>query len=270
MLNHSQEIYELAVERFNPKINILMFSGGNDSLTALHVAKTLNIKINYVLHINTETGISETTQFCRSLQDQFPYQEVSAGTSYQDYVLRKGFFGRGSTAHTNAYHILKATHYRKFVSSIRQRRRNFKVLLLNGARLQESKNRKHNLKEIFNIDPAAKSNVWVNLIHDWSKIDCLDFLQDNKVKLNQVTQLIHRSGECMCGTMQSLEDRKEASLWFPDWGNWLDDLEKQVICKHPWKWGYNIPPWVSQIKNGQLPLSDNFSPMCQSCQFFSK
>lgn len=270
MLDTSKEIYELAIEKFQPQINILMFSGGNDSLTALHVAQALEIKIDYVLHVNTETGISETTKFCRSLDDKFPYQEVSAKNSYENYILRKGFFGRGKIAHTHAYHILKATHYRKFASNIRQKRRNFKILLLNGARKQESINRKHNLNKTFNIDPGAKSNVWVNLIHEWSKIDCLDFLQDNKIKQNPVTKILHRSGECMCGTMQSLEDRREASLWFPDWGNWLDNLEKQVLPNHPWQWGENVPKWVSQVKNGQLSFPDDFSPMCQSCQFFSK
>jgi len=181
-------------------------------------------------------------------------------------VLRKGFFGRGRTAHSYAYHLLKADQFRRAISyNIRKRRRNRPVLLLNGVRNDESDNRKYNMTKTINIDPSAKNNIWVNIIHHWTKPQCLDFLEDCSIKRNPVTETLCRSGECMCGTMQSDEDRKEASFFYPEWGKWLDDLESEVIKKFPWRWGEDAPEWWKQEKQGQLPMFPNFQPMCQSC-----
>lgn len=261
----SLAIWKKAVETYKPSAIVIMFSGGNDSLTAFHVAKHLNIPLTHFVHGITRTGIKETTEFARTtgINSGLCYLEADAGTAYEDYVLRKGFFGRGHQAHTFAYHVLKAQPFRKVMSKIRQRRRDFKIILLNGARADESNNRKHNFIEPFNRDPAAQNNIWVNLIHDWSKQDCSDFLTDMKARRNPVTELLCRSGECMCGTMQSQEARQEASYWFPEWGQWLDRLEKTVTKKFPWRWGNAVSKSHLQEIAGQTAL--DFQPTCQSC-----
>lgn len=267
-LEQSLEIYKKAVEIYQPSAIAIMFSGGDDSLTAYHVAKRLSISLTHFIHGNTRTGLVETTDFARKIgyESGLKYLEADAGTAFEDYVRRKGFFGRGIQAHSFAYHVLKAQPFRKAVSSIRQRRRKFQVLLLCGARKDESENRKHNLNEHYNIDPAAKSNVWVNLMHDWSKADCKAFLQEIEAKRNPVTELLCRSGECMCGTMQSKEQRAEAAYWFPKWGKWLDDLEKEVCEKFSWRWGDDVNRYhLLERDAGQLRFDLSFMPACHSC-----
>lgn len=239
-------------------------------MTTYSLAKALGIKIDYVFHVNTGTGIKETTDYVRETFAHENYYEPHAGSAYEDYVMRKGFIGRGhSKAHPIAWHLLKAGPYRKAVSKlIRKGRRNRPVLLLNGARKTESANRSLNLKD--EINPDSKTpNYWVNLIHHWSDKDCQDFLLERKVKQNPVSKKMCRSGECMCGTMQSKADRAEASVLFPEWKEWIDNLEQKVMQKFPWGWGDDVPKWWQDVQSGQYDMffkeGEPYMPMCGNC-----
>jgi 3'-phosphoadenosine 5'-phosphosulfate sulfotransferase (PAPS reductase)/FAD synthetase len=269
LLKESMEIYQRAMLDYQPYATVLMFSGGDDSLTALGVADLLKIRIDYLMHVVTGTGIAKTTEFVRNLAGNLdlPYIELSAGDKYEKYVLRKGFFGIGIQAHTFAYHLLKQQQFEHGASLIRQRKRKRNILFLNGARRQESNNRRKTMAEPIRADGA---NIWVNLINEWSKMDSMEFLSSEVIERNPVSELLHRSGECMCGTMQSMEERKEAAFWFPEWGQWLDDLEKRVTALPPegegfsWKWGERMPKHLLQSRDGQHYLP-GFQPMCTGC-----
>lgn len=256
----SKEIYDRAIVDFKPKAIVLMLSGGDDSMTTKYVAKELGIKFDFVIHGNTRTGIPETTDFVRKESENDNYLEADAGSSYIDYVLRKGFFGVGERAHTYSYHVLKIAHFRKLVSQhLRQRKRNFPVLFINGARRLESENRKKTMISPYNRDPAQKNNIWVNLINEWDKPDCKDYLEGNGIKRNPVSINLCRSGECMCGTMQSKGDRQEAAFFYPEWAKQLDALEKEAIEMHGFGWGVSMP------KPKDKRQIDLFQPMCIGC-----
>lgn len=266
-LESSKAIIERAMLEHPPYAIVAMVSGGTDSLTALNVARYLNVQIDAILHIRTGTGIPETSEFVRALGEASPerYFEFDAGSAYEDYVMRKGFFGRGMKAHAYAYHVLKADGFRKIISrEFRQRKRGRDILLINGARQDESENRMFTMREPIQRETKKSSNWWVNIINDWTKPECLAFLREFGIEPSPVTKNLCRSGECMCGTMQSNDERKEAAFFYPEWGTWLDDLEKRVTEKFPWQWGDDIPQWFSMEQKGQLRLFD-FQPMCTSC-----
>jgi len=275
LLEKSKEIINKAIKDYKPKAIFMMFSGGDDSRCAYEVATALNIPLTHFVFGNTRTGIPDTTDYVRefSLSSGLPYIEADAGEAYEDYVTRKGFFGRGEKAHSFAYHVIKASQFRKAASSIRHRRRNFNILLINGARQTESENRSKNLTDIYNVDPAATSNIWVNIIHHWEKKDCLDFLADCKSRRNPVTEALCRSGECMCGTMQSKEERNEAAFFFPEWGRWLDDIRRRVMIDKgfTWDWGEHISNYAKAKMNGQMEFEQfadftpEFQPACMDC-----
>jgi 3'-phosphoadenosine 5'-phosphosulfate sulfotransferase (PAPS reductase)/FAD synthetase len=263
----SRLILNRAIEEFKPDFVISMVSGGNDSATAHHVAMECGIKIDAILHIITGTGIQETTDFVRGYYGNLgiPYIEASAGTAYEDYVLRKGFFGRGETAHKFAYHVLKAGPLRKALSlHFRKRKRGVKILLLNGARGEaESARRGRTKTSVFNFDPSQKKNIWVNHILHFTNEEKAEYLETRKVRINPVTVQLDRSGECLCGTMQDESVRGMAAALYPAWGKWVNNLRKRVMETFPWDWGQDIPKWVSAQKKGQCDL---FMPMCQGCE----
>lgn len=262
----SREIIDRAIAEYKPYAIVMMFSGGHDSLAAYHAARALDVPLTHFLHGITGTGISETTDFARRIGEQsgLRYLEANAGNAYEEYVLRKGFFGVGSQAHEYAYHILKHQRFRHQIAEyIRQRQKSRNVLLINGGRKQESTNRKLSM-----ITPikAQGPNVWVNIINDWSALERNEFIAD--YERNPVYDILHRSAECLCGSMQSQETRKEVSYWFPSWGKWLDGLEREACSRgFCWRWGEDLPDNIKAQKKFSKELNGGqaFMPMCQSC-----
>jgi 3'-phosphoadenosine 5'-phosphosulfate sulfotransferase (PAPS reductase)/FAD synthetase len=249
-----------AIDQFNPTHIISMVSGGKDSAASDQVARELGAKIDFVMHGNTRCGIKQTTEFVRAHYGSMgEYVEADAGTAYEDYVLRKGFFGKGIGAHGFSYRVLKATPFRKAVSrEIRQGKRNVRVLFLNGARKDESENRQSNL-ELYRRDPGAPGNIWVNLIHEWSEETRDRYLASCATTINPVATQLCRSGECMCGTMQTAQERAEAAAIYPEWGNWMNGLEAEARRLHGFGWGEAFPR-PRDTRQGDL-----FQPMCKDC-----
>jgi len=273
LLESSKEIIEKAIIDFKPKASVLMLSGGDDSIAALQVCKELDVKVDFIIHGNTRTGLEETTDFAREVAHKsgIKYIEADAGDAYINYVMRKGFFGVGERAHTFAFHVLKASHFRKAVSqNIRQHQRNFPVLFINGARRLESDNRMKTMVNPYKLDPAQKNNIWVNIINEWENGDPVKYLEGCGVKRNPVSIALCRSGECMCGSMQSMENYAEAKSFSPKWGANMDALRKKATEKFPWDWGTNPPPTWTLEKKGQGNLfsgyHDDFQPMCSGCK----
>lgn len=257
-LDSSVAILKEAVDRFSPTHIVSMVSGGKDSAASDQAARELGVKVDLVVHGNTRCGIRQTSQFVRDTYGAVgDLVEADAGTAYEDYVLRKGFFGKGVGAHGFAYRVLKAQPFRKAISkAIRQGKRGVRILLLNGARQDESENRKKNLAH-FRQDPAAPNNIWVSLIHGWSQDDRDEYLQSRGTPINPVAEQLCRSGECMCGTMQARQERAEAAALYPEWGRWLDDLEREAIERHGFGWGDAFPRYRH--------MADLFQPMCKGC-----
>lgn len=259
-ISKSAHILKQAVETFSPTHIVSMVSGGKDSAAPDQVARELGVKIDLVVHGNTRCGIPETSRFVRDTYGNFgDFAEADAGTAYEDYVLRKGFFGVGHGAHGFAYRILKATPFRKAISRhIRKGRHGVRVLLINGARKDESENRQKHL-QVWRQDPAMPGNIWVNPIHDWSQDDRDEYLDRCQTPINPVAKALCRSGECMCGTMQTAAERVEAAALYPHWGAWLDGLEREALTKHGYGWGRPFP------RQPDPRQGDLFQPMCKNC-----
>lgn len=260
LLQHSNDIIIEAHMAFCPSAIVAMVSGGDDSMTMFNVVKKLGWKLDAVIHGNTRTGIPETTKFVRDTfaDSGIKYLEADAGDSYINYVMRKGFFGKGSMAHNYSYNVLKLNHFNSLVSKeFRKRQRNFPILFLNGARRLESKRREKTMVSPYRV--SERGNIWVNVINEWQKHDCVDFLEGEGIKRNPVSIALCRSGECMCGTMQTEGDRVEASALFPSWGTWIDNLEREVVKIHGFGWNDSGP----KIATGKPEV---FQPMCTGCK----
>ncbi len=256
-IESSHRIFRAAVEAFQPTHIVSMVSGGNDSAVSDALAEEMGIKIDLRIHGRTGCGIPETTAFCVDHYSKLgDFALADAGDKYERYVLRKGFFGVGRQAHNFAYRIMKADPFKTAISqNIRHRRRNIRVMLINGARKNESDNRRVNLPET----RLWRGNMWVNLIHEWSDFERDEYLASRQVVRNPVSVQLCRSGECMCGTMQNIQDRWEAASLYPAWGQWLADLDAEAKRLHGFGWGEHHPKPVDPDQQ------DLFEPMCGSC-----
>lgn len=264
LLLSSKEIIEKAIKDYQPYAIGLMLSGGNDSLTALEVCKQLGVKLDFIMHGITGTGIQETHDFVKQVvsREKCKYIEANAGDAYERYVLRKGFIGVGVSAHEFSYHILKADPFRAAISKhIRQGKKNRFVLLINGGRRLESENRRKTF--ILPVKVDKRVNVWVNIINEWPDHSTTDFLDGNSIQRNPVSKLLCKSGECNCGTVLCPGDRVEIGYHFPKWLNWIDSLRAAVKAKgFTWDWAESMPKGIALEKRGQLNM---FQPMCSSC-----
>lgn len=264
----SKEIVEQALKETDAHAIGLMLSGGDDSITALLVARMLGVKLDFIMHGNTGTGLKDVIKYVHQVASDanIPLYVADAGTAFEDYVKRKGFFGMGPDAHKFSYHILKTNPFEKCLSkNVTKRQKGRKIILLNGVRVEESDNRMDNFGD--NPYRERKNQVWVNIIHWWSKKECLELLQSESFQRSPVAIALGRSGECNCGTMQTEADRLAAAAYDPDFKAWLWPIRKYCIAKFGWDISQN--PDKKRLKELK-EIADKLTPdmpMCVGCKY---
>jgi 3'-phosphoadenosine 5'-phosphosulfate sulfotransferase (PAPS reductase)/FAD synthetase len=239
----------------NPAMNTYaLFSGGHDSLCATHLAMT-NGWAQGVVHVNTGIGIETTRHFVRltCLMNDWPLHELHPPITYDEIVIEHGF--PGPAQHPIMYRRLKERALRAFA-------RDHKPLTYcSGVRRQESTRRMRHKPVEYQHDPNGWT--WRAVILDWTKADVNQYIDDHNLPRNPVVDLLHMSGECLCGSFARPGERDEIALWFPDTHQRIADLEEQVRAAghHGCIWGHRPP----NVNRQQLSMLD-IGPLCTSCQ----
>lgn len=252
------DLIQAAYEQHPPVAAVYgLFSGGHDSLTSTALAAE-HPKFTAAVHINTGIGIEETREFVRETCKEWgwPLIELHAEAKYEDLVLNRGGFPRGPKSHNSMYWYLKQKSLDKLIRETKSDRKD-RVLLVTGIRVEESVRRMNAAISV----PMRRdgASVWVNPILDWTGVDCSRFIDDAGLKRNPVVDLLHRSGECLCGALAGEEEIHEIDLWFPEAGKRIHDLEaKARAC------GLKNTRWASAKKWGDVEALT--LPMCASCE----
>ena len=267
-----------AINKYNPKYVIALFSGGHDSLAATHIASQ-HPQFSFALHIDTGIGIKETRDFVRETCKEWEIElriykasEYVGETGLPDpqiyEELVKGYGFPGAPHHTKMYDRLKERPLRLAIRDLKRDRKD-KTLLVTGVRATESVRR---MKHVEPIQEWEGTKIWVAPIWDWSKLAVGEYIQENELRRNPVVDNLHMSGECLCGAYAKKDEIKEIEFWYPDTAKEIHRLEQ--IAKdngHFWKWGSGPPEWMKIAKNGQLSMS-NFAPngypemLCMGCE----
>lgn len=231
----------------------ILFSGGNDSTTLAHMFKD---SATSAVHANTGIGIEQTRQFVRDTCEAWglPLMEVhpGPGNTYREMVLEQGF--PGPAHHFKMYQRLKERGLRqarrKYVKNPRKER----VIFLAGRRREESDRRKD--------VPAMEregSTVWVSPLVNWTREDLNTYRSIYDVPRNEVADLLHMSGECLCGAFAKRGELGEIGYWFPEVQAEIEALEQEVAAagkapeqRRTWGWGAER----GRYKSG---------PLCSSC-----
>ena len=253
---------ETAVSTHRAKGVFALFSGGHDSLCATHIASR-HPDFRGVIHCNTGIGIPETTKFVSATCEQhgWPLYEYQARERnglpiYDDMCMRLGMPG-GPMAHSSQYHVLKEEG---ISTAIREHRvGDAPVALITGIRKQESNRRMRSaIATPFLLD-TKKHRLWTNPILEWSALDVNRYIEANQLTRNLVVDLLHRSGECLCGALARPDELKEIAYWFPDVAARIYRLEKACYdARLPFQWGSK--------KVERPPIEQMELPMCQSCE----
>jgi 3'-phosphoadenosine 5'-phosphosulfate sulfotransferase (PAPS reductase)/FAD synthetase len=252
---------DAAVREYDPAAVFGLFSGGHDSLTSTAIAAQ-HADFTAAVHINTGIGIEETREFVRETckEQGWPLIELHSEHQYEDLVLTRGGFPSGPKSHSSMYWFLKQKPLDALIRQTK-RRRGDNVVLVTGIRVQESV-RRMGAGISVPIRRDDHCRVWVNPILDWSAADCLDFMEREGLRRNPVVDLLHRSGECLCGALAREEEIHEIDLWFPEAGRRIHALEERArAC------GLKNTRWASRKAWGaaeQMTLE-----MCSSCTALS-
>lgn len=241
----------------------LLFSGGNDSTTLAHLMRD---RATHAIHANTGIGIEETREYVRNtcMEWGIPLIEVMSprlSDRYEVLVLERGFPGPGH--HYKMYQRLKERALRaarkQIIGSNGRRER---VIFLAGRRRDESARR-------VNIPDMERegSVVWVSPLVSWTKLDMNTYrLINGNVPSNRVSDLIHMSGECLCGSFSKAGELDEISGWFPEVGEYIRGLEAQIadrddIPENRKKWG-----WNADEQSMKEERSRRSGRLCSSCE----
>lgn len=251
-----------ALDRSGADRHYALFSGGHDSLTSTAIAAK-HPRFCGAVHINTGIGIEDTRQFVRDTCDSqgWPLHEVHAPDGkYEDMVLTRGGFPYGTASHNSMLFYLKQQPLSRWMRTVLGT-----VGLITGIRKQESVRR---MGAGISVPVRADGRKrWLSPILEWSKADCNHFIEAEGLPRNPVVDLLHRSGECLCGALARPEEIHEIALWFPDTARRIQRLEMEceargiVACV----WAGRDARKLHPDQLGLFPKS-GLAPLCTSCE----
>lgn len=246
------------IDEHEPSSIFAMFSGGHDSICSTHLASTLP-GFKGVVHVNTGIGIEDTRDYVREACERYSWRlhELRSESSYEDLVIKRGGFPSGPKSHNSMLYHLKQRPLAAFIREQKTHRRE-RLGLVTGIRVAESQRRAIAKMSV----PVMKdgSKIWINPILEWDDADKNRYMAEHDLPRNQVVDLLHRSGECLCGALARREELKEILEWYPDEGQRIIDLEDR--CK---ALGIDEHFWAlrSEVSAAQEQLFD--SPLCVKC-----
>ena len=237
---------------------VVLFSGGNDSTTLAHLFKD---RATHAAHANTGIGIEQTRQYVRDTCAEWSLPLIEEhpriGETYRDLVLGRVRVKAGPSAgktpypggspgpamHFVMYQRLKERSLERVRRQLVENPYQQRVIFLAGRRADESGRRK-GLAVKGPIERRG-STVWVSPLVNWTKLDLNAYRRVHPdVPRNEVSDLLHMSGECLCGSFAHEGELDEIAEWFPDVAAEIWGLEREVAAadvappeRCRWGWG---------------------------------
>ncbi|MDP9609586.1 phosphoadenosine phosphosulfate reductase domain-containing protein [Streptomyces demainii] len=265
----SHALVDRVLAAFPVVATIGLFSGGNDSVVVNHLFRH---RVDAIAHVNTGTGIPETTQHVRDVVTTWglPLHELHPKHSYADLVMGRVLSTRGKNigrqvwkgfpgpaGHTVMYRRLKDEPLQRLRAQIVGRHwRTRNVVYLGGMRWAETDRRFRNAEEV----DKEGSLIWVSPIVHWTDAHMREYRARHRcdlphehaehrlctpdaLPLNEVTAHLHMSGECLCGAYAKPGELDEIEFFYPHAAAPLRQLEKEAKAAGlpACKWGQRPP-----------------------------
>lgn len=232
-----------------------LFSGGNDSTVMCYLMRD---RLTHLGHANTTIGIEQTRNFVRQTAlswgiELLEFEPPRESDHYKALVLESGFPGPGH--HFKMYQRLKERGLREMRKALVTNKKQ-RVVFIAGRRRDESR-RRSNIVEM----NRTGSTVWCSPMVNWTKMDLNTFRLMHQVPVNEVTDLLHMSGECLCGAFAHAGELDEIAMWFPDVVEIISSLQSEIadrsdIPEQRKHWGWGATVERGNYKSGML---------CSSC-----
>ncbi|MCA2216351.1 phosphoadenosine phosphosulfate reductase domain-containing protein [Jidongwangia harbinensis] len=238
---------------------VVLFSGGHDSTVLAHLFRS---RATHAVHANTGIGIEATRQFVRDVCAAWGLPLIEKhpppGSTYRELVLADGF--PGPAKHWKMYQRLKERGLQTAKNELVRQPHQERIVFLAGRRLAESPRR--TARAIPELE-RRKSIVWVSPLRNWTALDLNTYrMRFPECPRNQVADMLHMSGECLCGAFASRDEREQLAAW-PIAAEALADIRvleqdaaaagiPEPLCR--WGWGA-----------GRVRTPTRSGPLCSSC-----
>lgn len=251
-IDRAVEAITTAISDHDPIRVYALVSGGDDSTVAAHLAARHGPRIDALAHINTGIGVDETGQYVRDFAQWLgiPLIEKHPPRNYEDLVLQYGF--PGPAAHRYMYSWLKERPLRE-IRREAQDGRNRRVVFITGVRTTESRRRMGNVQSVM----REGNVVWVAPIKDFDHRDIWAYRDEFSLPRNEVVELLHMSGECLCGAFSKPNELEWISLWYPEVADRIRRLERRAH-----EAGVKSCRWGPQSSKR---LRQSPGPLCSDC-----
>lgn len=261
-----EQVVERADATLGPFIlRVCLFSGGNDSTVLAFRCRDL---YDELVFIDTGTALPGVREFIVEISEKLgkPLRVYESGDEYRRMVLGGGLTptGRenvamgfpGPAQHGRAYNRLKERQLERFLRETKKGfPRSARVLALTGVRRAESK-RRSKRPEI----SRKGSLVFANPLIDWTSAQMATYRRENDLPESDVAALIHRSGECNCGSFAAPGEREMLESLWPEWfDRTIGELEREAkkLGVPACRWGERPPEDLT---------SGDAGPLCTDCQ----
>lgn len=244
-------------------VNVALVSGGMDSTVAAAVAHE-QVDLDIMAYLDTGTGLDENLEYIKTLADHLGLQLWTLRTHerYTERVQEHGF--PGPSRHQIMFSILKERQIRKLATICNGRGNSNNLHLYSGVRSDESQRRMKHVSE----EQEGDRWMWQAPIHDWSKQDCKEYVDEHDLPTNDLWETLGRSGDCFCGCYGSPEEKLDLRAagcgYHADWLNELEELVTVDDETCTWAWGALSP---QARRAARAEQDDDQMLLCSTCGY---
>ena len=185
----------------------VMFSGGRDSLVALHLTYSICPEKTRALFINTGVATPGLLDYVREVTTEMgvPLTVIGPKYDYFELVERKGF---PTLTHRWCKLYLKLEPLKDFVKG-----KGSDLLLVTGVRKSESWMKSRAKKLYYNEKIGAMSYA---IVYDFTEEDIEEYIKQHNLKRNPLYDIYGKAYDCWCSAYKSPADFAVLAIKAPE------------------------------------------------------